>query len=91
MCEVLQGFRSQTDFDRVKVALLAFPIYSLGGVDLALQTAQNYRVLRRKGITIRKTIDCFIATFAIVNYMSLLHSDRDFDPFEEYLALRVVH
>jgi len=59
--------------------------------DLAVQSARNYRVLRAQGITVRKTIDCIIATYCIeTNYM-LLHSDRDFDPFEAQLGLMVVH
>ena len=90
LCEVLQGFRHQADFEQAKAALLNFPIYPLGGVTLALQSAENYRALRRRGITIRKTIDCLIATFAIANDFWLLHSDRDFDPFEAHLGLKVV-
>lgn len=90
LCEVLQGFQRQTEFEQAKAALLTFPIYSLGGVKLALQSAEHYRALRQRGITVRKTIDCLIATFAIVNEMWLLHNDRDFDPFETYLGLKVV-
>ncbi len=80
----------QNEFEQARDALLAFPVVTLGGVDLALQSAEHYRTLRRQGITIRKTIDCLIATFAIANEMPLLHSDRDFDPFEAHLGLRVV-
>jgi len=90
LCEVLQGFQRQSEFEDAKTALLAFPIYTLGGVELALQSAEHYRALRRRGVTVRKTIDCLIATFAIVNEMWLLHNDRDFDPFETDLGLRVV-
>jgi hypothetical protein len=57
----------------------------------AVRSAQNYRYLRKQGITIRKTIDCFIATFAIAAGHEFLHSDRDFDPFERMLGLRVIH
>lgn len=59
--------------------------------DLAVQSAQNYRMLRKIGITIRKTIDCFIATYYIANGHQLLHSDRDFDSFEDHLGLQVFH
>ncbi len=90
LCEVLQGFQRQSEFEQAKAALLTFPIYPLSGVDLALQSAEHYRTLRRRGVTVRKTIDCLIATFAIANEMWLLHNDRDFDPFETYLGLRVV-
>lgn len=91
LCEVLQGFQRQADFEQAKTALLTFPIYPLGGVELALQSAEHYRGLRRQGITVRKTIDCLIATFAISRDLWLLHNDRDFDPFEMHLGLKVVH
>ena len=59
--------------------------------DLALQSAQNYRALRKKGITTRKTIDCLIATFCIAEHHKLLHRDSDYDGFEKHLGLSVVH
>lgn len=90
LCEVLQGFRQQRDFDAARKTLMLFPIYTIGGVELAVKSASNFRLLRHKGITIRKTIDCLIATFVIEHGFSLLHSDRDFDPFEANLALKVV-
>jgi predicted nucleic acid-binding protein len=62
----------------------------MGGTNLALAAADNYRKLRKKGLTVRKTIDCLIATFCILNGHSLLHSDRDFDAFEKELGLQVV-
>ena len=89
LCEVLQGFRRQQDFDAARQALLQFPVYSIGGTEIALKSAESYRTLRRQGITVRKTIDCLIATFAIERGFTLLHSDRDFDPFEMHLGLRV--
>jgi len=58
---------------------------------IATKSGKNYRFLRSKGITIRKTIDCLIATFCIENEYQLLHNDRDFDPFEKHLGLKVVH
>jgi hypothetical protein len=90
LCEVLQGYRHQTDFEAARDALLRFPIYPIGGVQLALKSAENFRLLRRKGVTVRKTIDCLIATFVIENGFSLLHDDRDFVPFEQHLGLDVV-
>ena len=60
------------------------------GEQIAMQSAANYRVLRARRITIRKTIDCLIATFCLENNLVLLHSDRDFDPFERHLGL-IVH
>jgi predicted nucleic acid-binding protein len=89
LCEVLQGYRRQEDFDAARQALLQFPVYSIGGTEIALKSAENYRALRHQGITVRKTIDCLIATFAIERGLALLHSDRDFDPFEMHLGLRV--
>jgi predicted nucleic acid-binding protein len=89
--EVLQGFRCQQDFEAGRQALLQFPVYTVGGTDIALQSAETYRTLRRQGITVRKTIDCVIATFVLENDFSLLHNDRDFDPFELHLGLNVIH
>ena len=89
LCEVLQGYRRQEDYDAARRALLQFPVYTIGGTEIALRSAENYRALRRRGLTIRKTIDCLIATFAIERGLTLLHSDRDFDPFETYLGLHV--
>jgi predicted nucleic acid-binding protein len=90
LCEVLQGYRRQRDFEAARQALLQFPIYTVGGTEIALKSAENYRALRRQGITVRKTVDCLIATFVIENGFSLLHSDRDFDAFETHLGLDVV-
>jgi predicted nucleic acid-binding protein len=71
--------------------MYAFPILRLVGQDMALKSADNYRFLRKRGITIRKTIDCLIATFCIEHTLDILHSDSDFDPFEQHLHLNVVH
>ena len=91
LCEILQGIRHQDDYILTRDALLKYEIFPAGGVDLAITSAYNYRWLRAKGHTIRTTIDCMIATFCIVNNMSLLHDDRDFDLFEQHLGLQVVH
>ncbi len=90
LCEVLQGYRHQRDFEVARHALLRFPVYAVGGVDIAIKSAENFRFLRRRGITVRKTIDCLIATFVIEHGFSLLHNDRDFDSFETFLGLDVV-
>jgi predicted nucleic acid-binding protein len=71
--------------------LRQFEIFDTCGVELPIASARNYRQLRARGLTVRKTIDCLIAAFCIIDSHSLLHSDRDFDPFEEALALRVIH
>lgn len=90
LCEVLQGYRSQRDFEAARQALLQFPIHLMGGTEIAIKSAENFRRLRQQGITVRKTIDCLIATFVIEQGFSLLHSDRDFEPFETHLGLMVV-
>jgi predicted nucleic acid-binding protein len=89
--EVLQGIRDEKVFKRVQAELLKFQIFHTGGTALALAAAQNYRVLRGRGYTVRKTIDCLIATFCLQAGHALLHRDHDFDPFEKVLGMRVVH
>lgn len=91
LAEVLQGFRLDKDYRAAKKALSAFPIVNLVGQQIALKSAENYRVLRKQGITIRKTVDCLIATFCIEQAVALLHADSDFDPFEHHLHLNVIH
>lgn len=91
LCEILQGIRVDATFTQTLNDLSKFHIFSTGGMDLAVAAAQNYRTLRRRGHTIRKTIDCLIATFCLDGGHSLLHRDHDFDPFEQYLGLQVIH
>ena len=91
VCEILQGLSTDEDAARVLRDLRRFEIFETGGLDLATAAAANYRLLRAKGHTVRKTIDCLIATYCLRNGHSLLHRDRDFDPFEHLLGLRVVH
>ncbi len=90
LTEVLQGFRKDQDFQEAKRLLTALDVVDLGGQEIAIQAAKNYRILRTYGVTIRKTIDSIIATRCIENGYDLLHNDRDFDPFEKYLGLIVV-
>lgn len=91
LAEVLQGFRSDADFEAAQRALGRFSQVRMLDLDLAVQSARHYRALRKLGITVRKTIDCFIATYAIAHGHELLHADGDFDPFEAHRGLRVVH
>lgn len=91
LCEVLQGIRSDAVFAGVRHDLEKFHIFNTGGSELAVAAAQNYRRLRQAGYTVRTSIDCLIATFCLEAGHSLLHRDHDFDPFEKYLGLRVVH
>jgi predicted nucleic acid-binding protein len=62
----------------------------MGGQALALESAMNYRFLRRKGVTLRKTIDVIIGTFCIHHRLTLLHDDRDFDPMVTFLGLEII-
>lgn len=89
--EVLRGERTDGSVGDIQAVLLAFTVYSTGGAGLASESAAHYRSLRRRGITIRSTIDCLIATFCIREGHQLLHNDRDFDPFEKHLGLKVIH
>jgi predicted nucleic acid-binding protein len=91
LCEVLQGIRGDATFRRVRQEMMKFEVFDTGGVELAVASAENYRTLRAQGHTVRKTIDCLIASFCILNGHSLLHRDRDFDAFEKHLELRVIH
>jgi predicted nucleic acid-binding protein len=90
VCEVLQGLSTDESATRVLRDLRRFAIFESGGVQLAVAAAANYRLLRRRGRTVRKTIDCLIATFCLLHDHVLLHSDRDFNAFEEVLGLQVV-
>ncbi len=91
LCEILQGARTDARFREFRRDLLQFPIFDSGSTELAIASAQNYRLLRQDGYTVRKTIDCLIATFCMEYGHQLLHNDRDFDAFETRLGLRVLH
>jgi predicted nucleic acid-binding protein len=91
LCEVLQDIRSPGMFTRVSDELLTFHLFQSCGKDLAIEPALNYRKLRNQGHTVRRTIDCLIATFCLQTGHELLHRDRDFDPFEKALGLRVIN
>src|SRR5262245_62095798 len=91
LCEVLQGVQNESVARQVLRELSLFEIYGTGGEDLAVAAARNFRLLRQRGRTVRKTIDGLIATFCLRHGFSLLHCDRDYDHFEEFLGLSVVH
>ena len=90
LAEVLQGFQSDNDFKTARKLLLTFPFMEMVGQELAIKSALNYRFLRKKGVTVRKTIDVMIGTFCLNYQLTLLHDDRDFDPMEKYLQLKTV-
>jgi predicted nucleic acid-binding protein len=91
LSEVLQGVRNKREATATQRELLRLEVFPSGGVELAVAAARNYRRLRAKGRTVRRTIDCWIATFCLLNGHALLHNDSDFDPFEAFLSLQVIH
>ena len=90
LAEVLQGFKSDRDFHTAKELLSRFQFMEMLGQELAVRSAENYRFLRRKGVTVRKPIDVMIGTFCIHHNMSLLHDDQDFDPLVRCLNLKAL-
>lgn len=88
LTEVLQGFGSNREFNQAKRLLTSLEVVELGGQEIAIQAAKNFRDLRARGISVRKTIDTVIATRCIESDFALLFSDRDFEPFVQYLGLR---
>jgi len=90
LCEVLQGMRHDRRYRGALNQLTSLPVFDLPGTEVAVAAAKNYRLLRNRGITVRSTIDCLIATFCILEGHQLLHRDHDFDSFEDHLELIVV-
>jgi predicted nucleic acid-binding protein len=90
LAEVLQGFRHKRDLEAARNALLGLPYADMVGQEVALRSAQNYRLLRQRGVTARKTVDVIIATFCVRHGHVLLHADRDFEPMREHLGLRML-
>lgn len=89
--ELLQGLRSEKQVASVLEELKLFKLWPTMGPGIAVKAAENYRSLRSRGITVRKAVDCLIATFCIEYGHELLHNDRDFDGFEKHLGLKVIH
>ncbi len=90
LTEVLQGFKSDADYKTAKQLLSALSIFEMLGAEQAVKSAENFRALRKRGITVRKTADVIIATYCIEARHSLLFADKDFLPFVEHLGLRPV-
>jgi predicted nucleic acid-binding protein len=90
LVEVLQGFRHKRDMEAARHALLSLPYADMVGQEVAVRSAQNYRLLRQRGVTARKTVDVVIATFCVRYGHVLLHDDRDFEPMREHLGLRTL-
>jgi predicted nucleic acid-binding protein len=91
LCEVLQGVRDDVVAKAVERELRKLEVFDMCGVELARDAARNYRTLQSCGHTVRRTIDCLIATFCIREQHSLVHRDRDYVPFEKFLELSVIH
>lgn len=90
IAELMQGFITKSQISTALQIINHLEYFDLAGKEIALKAADNYRVLRKKGVTIRKTIDTIIGTFCIEKGFKLLHNDRDFDPMEQHLGLLVV-
>jgi predicted nucleic acid-binding protein len=88
LTEVLQGFRADKDFRQARKLLLSQTVVNMLDTTIALKSATYFRTLRKKSITVRKTIDAIIATYCIENKLPLLHSDKDFQPFHQHLKLK---
>lgn len=91
LAEVLQGFKDDKGFNEARRLLAQLEQVHVGGAELAIEAARNYRRLRAIGVTVRGTVDVLIATRCLAVGLRLLHSDRDFDVFEQHLGLRVVN
>jgi len=90
LTEVLQGFKNDKDYRKARECMSILPCKQMGGYDLAIKSAGNYRKLRKKGITVRKNIDIIIGTFCINENIPLLHDDKDFEPMSEHLSLKTI-
>jgi len=90
LTEVLQGFKKDNDYKKAKETLSVLTCKQMGGYELAVKSADNYRKLRKNGITVRKTIDVIIGTFCINENIPLLHDDKDFEPMVKHLSLKSI-
>jgi len=90
LTEILQGIRKERDFETIKSYMLEFPIYGPKGIETFLESARIYRKCRRNGKTVKKTVDCIIASICIENELTILHKDRDFDHIEGCTPLKVL-
>jgi len=91
LAEVLQGIRNDNQYGTVRKMMGAFDCFNILNKKLAIRSAENYRLLRKRGVTVRKTVDVIIGTFCLENDLRLLHNDKDFKPLEKYLGLKTVN
>ncbi len=90
LTEVLQGFTKDIDYKKAKESMSILPCKQMGGYEIAIKSAANYRKLRKKGVTVRKTIDVIIGTYCINENLPLLHDDKDFEPMAKHLSLKTI-
>ena len=90
LTEVLQGFKLDKDYKTAKALFDDLTVFEMLGRTMAIKSAENFRTLRKRGITVRKTTDVIIASFCIERKLPLLFSDKDFRPFVKYLGLAEV-
>jgi predicted nucleic acid-binding protein len=89
-CEVMQGIRSSRERAEVSSLLLSLPRFEMVGFGIAEKSASNYRLLRSKGVTVRKTIDVLIGTFCAEHGLQLVHCDSDFDLMAKHIGLEII-
>jgi predicted nucleic acid-binding protein len=90
LAEILLGVTTDSQAREIEKELASLELVQIGGRELAVSSARNYRYLRSKGVTIRGTIDLMIGTWCIENDIALLHNDRDYRPMEQHLGLKCV-
>jgi predicted nucleic acid-binding protein len=90
LTEVLQGFRNEADYKTAKKLMTSLTVFDMLGRRNAIKCADNFRALRKRGITVRRTVDVIIATYCVEHSLPLLFQDRDFLPFVQHLGLRSV-
>ena len=89
LTEILQGIRDDKEHEEMKTSLLSFPVYSLKDHNSYIAAAELYRKCRKKGITLRSTVDLLIAQISIENDLALMHNDKDFDDIENVSGMKV--
>jgi len=88
-CEVMQGLRRERERREISSLLLSLPRFEMVGFQIAERSAHNYRLLRSRGVTVRKTLDVLIGTFCAENGLPLIHCDRDFDLMAPHIGLEI--
>jgi len=89
-CEIMQGLYAATERKQVAELLLSLPRFEILGFEIADKAAANYRLLRSRGVTVRKTIDVMIGTFCAEHELPLVHHDRDFDLMAAHIGLEIL-